>query len=300
MNVTLSDSVQNLPDAPGVYRFYDKSNVLIYVGKAKSLRKRVGSYFTKASGTNRKTQRLVSEIHHLEYVLSNSEFDALLLENNLIKENQPKYNILLKDDKTFPYICILNEPFPRIIYTRKYNPRQGQYFGPYTSVVAMKSVLDLVRKLYTIRTCNLHLSDENIRQNKFKVCLEYHIGNCKGPCVGNQQEADYLADIDQAKHILRGNLSIVEKHFKAHMQAAAEGMEFERAQLYLAKIQLMEKFQAKSVVVNPELTNIEVATITSDQSFAYVNYMQIKEGAIVYSKTVEVKKKLEESDEQVL
>lgn len=300
MNSTLADIVQNLPDSPGVYRFYNSESVLIYVGKAKSLKKRVSSYFTKSTGVSRKTLKLVSEIHSIEYVLSNTEFDALLLENNLIKENQPKYNILLKDDKTFPYICIYNEPFPRIVYTRKYNPKLGQYYGPYSSVVAMKNVLDLVRKIYTIRTCSLLLSHENIAQKKFKVCLEYHIGNCKGPCERLQQEDNYLADIDQARYILKGNLSIVEHHFKQQMQIASEALEFEKAQMYFEKLTLLEKFQAKSLVVSTSISNTDVFSITSVEKYAYVNYMQINEGAIIYSKTVEIKKRLEEPDEEIL
>src|SRR5688500_3445102 len=203
----IKEAIQRLPDSPGVYRFFNADNELIYIGKAKSLKKRVNSYFTKEAGINRKTLRLVSEITNIEYTVSDTEFDALLLENNFIKQNQPKYNILLKDDKTFPYICILKERFPRIIYTRKYIPEQGEYFGPYSSVIAMKNVLELVRKLHTIRTCNLLLSDQNITQGKFKVCLEFHIGNCKGPCEGHQNELAYIEDIEQARNILKGNVS---------------------------------------------------------------------------------------------
>src|SRR6185369_6761565 len=213
MTDALKEKVASLPDAPGIYRFYDRDDILIYVGKAKSLKKRVSSYFNKQSQYNRKTEKLVSEIRKLEFTLANSEFDALLLENNFIKQNQPKYNILLKDDKTFPYLCILKERFPRIIYTRKYLPTQGEYFGPYSSVVSMKSVLELVRKLYTIRTCNLLLTEENISKKKFKVCLEYHLGNCKGPCEGLQDEASYLEEIALARNVLKGNLSIVENFF---------------------------------------------------------------------------------------
>lgn len=300
MESSLTDVVQNLPDAPGVYRFYNADSTLIYVGKAKSLRKRVASYFNKLTGVNRKTLKLVSEIVSIEFVVSNTEFDALLLENNLIKQNQPKYNILLKDDKTFPYICIYNEPFPRIIYTRKYEPKVGQFYGPFSSVSAMKSVLELVRKLYTIRTCNLLLSESNIEQRKFKVCLEYHIGNCKGPCERFQLEKEYLQEIDQARHILKGNLSTVEKYFKDKMQAASEAMEFEKAHFFFEKIALLEKFQSKSLVVSTSLSNIDVFTITSIPKYAYVNYLQIVEGAIIYSKTVEIRKQLDEADEDIL
>src|SRR5688500_11987923 len=187
----LKDVVQRLPDSPGVYKFYNNEDILIYIGKAKSLKKRVSSYFSKSSGINRKTLRLVSEIVRIDYTVSNTEFDARLFEKNFIKQNNPKYHILLKDDKTFPYICILKERYPRIIYTRKYLPQQGEYFGPYSSVVAMKNVLELTRKLYSIRTCSLLLSEENIEQKKFKVCLEYHLANCKGPCENLYDEKSY-------------------------------------------------------------------------------------------------------------
>ncbi len=300
MSNALKEKVASLPDSPGIYRFYDRDEVLIYVGKAKSLKKRVGSYFNKQSQYNRKTEKLVSEIRKIEFTLANTEFDALLLENNFIKQNQPKYNILLKDDKTFPYLCILKEPFPRIIYTRKYNPRQGEYFGPYTSVVSMKSVLELVRKLYSIRTCNLLLSPENIAKAKFKVCLEYHLGNCKGPCEGLQDEHSYLEEIALARNILKGNLSVVENYFQLHMQEAAAAMEFERAGVFKHKLELLEKFQTKSLVVNRKLTNIDVITITSTTQEAFINYLQIIEGAIVFSKNVEVRKKLDESDDDIL
>ena len=300
MSASIKDHTSTLPDAPGVYRFYNEEGVLIYVGKAKSLKKRVSSYFNKQSQYNRKTEKLVSEIRKLEFTLANSEFDALLLENNFIKQNQPKYNILLKDDKTFPYLCILKERFPRIISTRKYIPRQGEYFGPYSSVVSMNSVLELVRQLYSIRTCTLLLSVENVLQKKFKVCLEYHIGNCKGPCEGLQDEASYVDEITQARNILKGNLSIVENYFSNHMSKASREMEFERAALFKHKLELLEKFQTKSLVVNRKLTDIDVITITSDEQEAFINYMQVKEGAIIFSKNLEIKKKLDETDEDII
>ena len=296
----LKDAIRRLPDSPGVYRFYNTGGELIYVGKAKNIKKRVASYFTKSLGLNQKTLRLVSEIELIEYTVSDSEFDAFLLENNFIKENHPKYNILLKDDKTFPYICILNERFPRIIYTRKYLPEQGEYFGPYSSVVAMKNVLDLIHKLYSIRTCSLLLNQQNIEQGKFKVCLEYHIGNCKGPCIGEQLEHVYQEEIEQARNILRGNVSVVYQYFKSQMQEASVNLEFEKAQRFKERLNMLEKFQSKSMVVNRALTDIDVFTISSIKEYAYINYLQIKEGAIVYSKTVEVKKKLDESDEDIL
>ncbi|MCE2994006.1 MAG: excinuclease ABC subunit UvrC [Cyclobacteriaceae bacterium] len=296
----LKDQVASLPDSPGVYRYYNKEDVLIYVGKAKSLKKRVSSYFNKQSQYNRKTEKLVSEIHRLEFTLANTEFDALLLENNLIKQNQPKYNILLKDDKTFPYLCILKERFPRIISTRKYIPKQGEYFGPYSSVSSMNSVLELVRQLYSIRTCSLLLSAENIEEKKFKVCLEFHIGNCKGPCEGKQEEQPYLEEIAQARHVLKGNLSIVEDYFSDQMKQAAEKLEFEKAAFYKFKLEKLENFQSKSLVVNRKLTDIDVVTIASSETFAYINYLQIKEGAIIFSKNLEIKKKLDESDDEIL
>jgi excinuclease ABC subunit C len=296
----LKDQVASLPDSPGIYRYYNEEGILIYVGKAKSLKKRVSSYFNKQSQYNRKTEKLVSEISKIEFTLANTEFDALLLENNFIKQNQPKYNILLKDDKTFPYLVILKERFPRIIYTRKYIPKQGEYFGPYSSVVSMKSVLELVRQLYSIRTCSLLLSTENIAEKKFKVCLEYHIGNCKGPCENLQDEAPYLEEIALARNILKGDVSVVENYFTMRMEEASMQMEFEKAALYKHKLELLEKFQTKSLVVNKKLTDIDVITITSNEQEAFINYMQIKEGAIIFSKNIEVKKKLEETDEDVL
>ncbi len=300
MTDALKERVASFPDSPGIYRFYDRDEILIYVGKAKSLKKRVTSYFLKQSQYNRKTEKLVSEIRKIEFTLANTEFDALLLENNFIKQNQPKYNILLKDDKTFPYLCILKEKFPRIIYTRKYIPRNGEYFGPYSSVVSMKNVLELVRKLYSIRTCNLLLSKENIEKKKFKVCLEYHLGNCKGPCEGLQEQGPYLQEIALARNILKGNLSVVEDYFQEKMELASQTLEFEKAEYFKHRIDLLEKFQSKSLVVNRKLTDIDVVTITSSPTDAFVNFLQIKEGAIIFSKNVEVKKKMEESDEEIL
>jgi excinuclease ABC subunit C len=296
----LREDVARLPESPGIYRFYDDTDTLIYVGKAKNIRKRVTSYFSKSTGVNRKTLKLVSEIRRIDYTVANTEFDALLLENNFIKQNQPKYNILLKDDKTFPYICILKERFPRIIYTRKYDAEQGEYFGPYSSVVAMKNVLELVRKLYTIRTCSLLLSEHNIVQKKFKVCLEFHIGNCKGPCEGLIEDQAYREEIEEARYILKGNISIVYNHFNDQMKLAAAAMEFERAQKFKEKLDTLERFQTKSLVVNKDLTDIDVFTISSEESYAYVNYLQIKEGSIIFSKTLELKKKLDEPDDELL
>ena len=295
------DQRSQLPTNPGIYRFYDQQGELIYVGKAKNIRKRVASYFTKTYHVNRKTQQLVRETLQIEFTIANSEFDALLLENNLIKANQPKYNILLKDDKTFPYICIVKEQFPRIVSTRKYNPATGEYFGPYTSVAAMNSVLDLIRKLYTIRTCKLNLSGKNIAAGKFKICLEYHIGNCLGPCEGLQDEEDYMREIEQARNILKGNISIVSRYFNDQMKLTSEKLEFERAQKYKEKLELLNKFQVRSTIVNPKLTGVDVfSMVTDDSKLAVINYLQIKNGAIILARTVEVKKQADESDEDIL
>ena len=299
MNDEIRHQVFTLPDDPGIYRFYNSDNTLIYVGKAKSIKKRVSSYFVKAHDS-RKTEKLVSEIVKIEYTIANTEFDALLMENNFIKQNQPKYNILLKDDKTFPYLCILKERFPRIISTRTYTQGAGEYFGPYSSVVSMKNVLDLIRQLYSIRTCNLLLSADNIEQKKYKVCLEYHIGNCKGPCEGLQNEEEYLDDIAQARTIIKGQISIVERHFKERMTEAAETMQFEKAERFKNKLLLLEKFQTKSLVVNRKITDIDVITIASGEQEAFINYLQIKEGAIIFSKNLEIKKRLDETDEDLI
>lgn len=302
MEVTRFDpkDVLNLPDNPGVYRFFNEEDVLIYVGKAKSLKKRVSSYFNKQSGVNRKTRRLVSEIKAIEVTLVNNEFDALLLENNLIKQNQPRYNILLKDDKTYPYICVSNERFPRIYSTRKFIPSNGTYFGPFASVKAMNNILRLINSLFTLRTCRFDLSEENISKSKFKVCLEYHIGNCKGPCEALQSEADYLDDVNQAIHILKGNLSIPKQFFKEQMTSAAQKLEFEKAQQYKDKLESVDRFQSKSIVVSPNIADMDVFTIVSDEKWAFVNYLRIKNGTINLSQTSEIKKRLNESDEEIL
>ena len=289
-----------LPNQPGVYKFYNQENTIIYVGKAKSLSKRVASYFNKSSDHNRKTVKLVREIDSIEIVIVNSEFDALLLENSLIKENQPKYNILLKDDKSFPSICVTNERFPRIFSTRRIIQSQGTYFGPYTSVKAMNGVLDLIRKLYTIRTCSLNLSERNITSGKFKVCLEYHIGNCLGPCEGLQSEDDYQKDIESAKDILKGNISVVRQNYKELMNEAASNLKFESAQLYKDKLDLLEKFQSKSLIVNPKLNNIDVFGVLKDQDSYFVNFMKVEHGSIRISETIEAKPKLNEPENEFL
>ncbi|MEP1095026.1 MAG: excinuclease ABC subunit UvrC [Cyclobacteriaceae bacterium] len=292
------DDYLRIPHQPGIYKFFN-SGTIIYVGKAKDLRKRVSSYFTKSS-TDRKTYRLVNEIEQIEFVIVRSEFDALLLENNLIKESQPKYNILLKDDKSFPSICITKERFPRIYSTRRIDPKMGDYFGPYTNVKAMNSVLDLIRKLNKIRTCKFSLTEKNVEQKKYKVCLEYHIGNCLGPCEGLQKEEEYLLDIENSRSILKGKVGIVKRTYKEAMENAAAEMKFEMAQNFKIKLDLLEKFQSKSTIVSQKLTNIDVFTIIGDEKSAFVNYLKIHEGSITNSETVEVKKKLGEADEDIL
>jgi excinuclease ABC subunit C len=290
----------NLPDQPGVYKYFNEENELIYVGKAKSLKKRVSSYFNKNTGVNQKTRRMVKEIRKIEITIVNTEFDALLLENNLIKKSQPKYNILLRDDKTYPYLLVTKENFPRIFQTRKLIPKRGTYYGPFASVKAMNNVVDLIRELFTIRTCKLDLSPYKIAEGKYKVCLEYHIGNCQGPCVGLQNEADYQNDLDQAKHILKGNLGQAKSFFKQEMQFHAENLAFEKAHKLKEKLDLLEKYQARSLVASPSIKNLDVCTIVTDENTAYVNYMRVKNGTLITSKNVELKKKLDETDEELL
>ncbi|MDJ1485291.1 excinuclease ABC subunit UvrC [Cytophagaceae bacterium YF14B1] len=296
----LKEQISKLPDTPGVYRYFDIDNELIYVGKAKNLKNRVSSYFNKSANHDQKTRRMVSQIDRLEFTVVNSEFDALLLENSLIKQYQPKYNILLRDDKTYPYLCITNEPFPKLIPTRHLDRSLGTYFGPYASVKTMHTLLEFLRKLYTIRTCNLNLTQKNIEAKKFKVCLEYHIGNCKGPCEGLVSREEYDKNIDQVKNILKGHLSPAIQHFKEQMQEAAMDLAFERAQEYKEKLSLLEGFQSKSLIVNPNISNIDVFTIASDDKNAYVNYMQIVDGSIIHTKNALVQKKLDESEAEIL
>ncbi len=295
-----SADINKFPRKPGVYRFYNKEGKLIYVGKAKDLKARVSSYFNDLTGQNRKTRQMVRQIDAIEFTIVNSEFDALLLENNLIKSFQPKYNILLKDDKSFPFICVTNERFPRIFSVRNPVPGKGRYYGPYTSVRAMKTVLELFRNIYTLRTCNLNLSEKNIASGKFKVCLEYHIGKCKAPCIGLQDEKDYMREVEQAEYILKGHLQPVKNYFRREMLKASEKMQFEEAQKMKEKLQMLDKFQAKTVIVNPDISDTDVFGMVSDEKRAYINYLRIVNGSIVLSKTVEVRKKLNESDEEIL
>jgi len=295
------EQVSKLPTQPGVYRFINKDGKVIYVGKAKNLRKRVASYFNKSQVPNRKTLRMIWEVNQVECTIVNSEFDAFLLENNLIKKHLPRYNIRLKDDKSFPYIWIPDERFPRIMSIRnKHNYRGGTFFGPYANVVAMKSVLDLIRKLHSIRTCNYNLSQQNIEKGKFKVCLEYHIGNCKGPCEGLQTVEDYNDDIEQALNILKGNLGQVKSFFKNKMNQASGELNFELAQRMKERLELLEKFQAKTTIVNPRITDLDVCCINSDEKYAFINYLRIKNGALETSQTTQVTKRLDEEDPEIL
>lgn len=294
------EEYHSLPDLPGVYKYYNSENELIYVGKAKSLKKRVGSYFVKSLGLNYKTKRMVKEIRKIEITIVDNEFDALLLENNLIKKTQPKYNILLKDDKTYPYLLLTNEPFPRIYPTRKLIPGKGNFFGPFASVKAMNNVLDLIRNIFTVRTCRLDLGPSKIKEQKYKVCLEYHLGNCLGPCEGLQSEPDYLIEIEQAKNILKGNMTIAKAYFKKQMQEAAENLAFEKAQYFKNKLELLEKYHAKSLITTPTISNLDVFGIETDEKTAYVNYLKIKNGSVIITKTVELRKKLDESEAELL
>jgi excinuclease ABC subunit C len=294
------EMLRDLPDKPGIYKFFDKEGTLIYVGKAKDIRKRVSNYFNKISHLDSKTRRLVSQVSDIQYTIVNTEIDALLLENSLIKSHQPKYNILLKDDKTYPYILVTNERFPRVLSTRSFEKEKGIYYGPYTSVKVMNYVIELIRKLYSLRTCTFNLSEKNIEKKKFKICLEFHIGNCKGPCEGLEGEDDYNSKIEQAHHILKGNIHLSKQMLKAQMVKASEEMDYEKAHQLKTKLDLLDRFQGSSMIVNPKITDIDVLTILSEEKTAVVNYLKIHNGTIIQTKTIEVKKKLEETNEEIL
>lgn len=288
-----------IPEKPGVYQYFDKGGTIIYVGKAKNLKKRVNSYFNKTAD-NGKTRMLVSKICDIKYIVVDSELDALLLENNLIKELQPKYNIQLKDNKTYPWICIKNEPFPRVFSTRKFIRDGSKYFGPYPSVHVINTLLELIREIYPLRTCSLLLSDEKIQKNSYKVCLEYHIGNCKAPCVGLESVESYSKYTEEIEHILKGNLNNVIRTLKEQMNAAALEMRFEEAAIIKDRISTIERYRAKSTVVSSHIDKVDVITLLHDVSSAYVNYLVISNGAIVHGITVEVSKKLDESSSEIL
>jgi len=298
-NPTLQLQIQSLPDGPGVYQYYDKEDKILYVGKAKNLKKRVASYFNKIHDTA-KTNVLVKKIVTIKHIVVPTESDALLLENNLIKTLQPRYNVLLRDDKTYPWICIKKEPFPRIFPTRRMVKDGSEYYGPYTCFKTVNTILDLIKELYPLRTCNYDLSSRNIENNKFKVCLEYHIGNCKGPCEGHETSENYQKQVEAIREILKGNFKESQRDFKKLMTDFASKMQFEEAQKIKEKIDVLENYQSRSTIINPKITNIDVFSIVSDESSAYVNFLQISHGSIIRSHTLEIKKKLDETDEELL
>jgi excinuclease ABC subunit C len=289
----------SLPGLPGIYKYFDDSSSLLYVGKAKNIRKRVGSYFNKTLSSY-KTHELVKRIRKIEFTIVNSEQDAFLLENSLIKQFQPIFNINLKDDKTYPYIVIRNEHFPRIYLTRQKIEDGSQYFGPYTSVGKVRELLNFIKQTIPMRTCPLNLTQKNIEKGKFRVCLEYHLGNCKGPCEAKQSEEDYDQNISQIKNLLRGNLSPVMQHFRSQMKQHAENLEFEKAELTRKKIGYLENYQSRSIVVNTSLSDVDVFTIQKEKDTAYVNYLMVQHGAIIQTKTIQVETHLDETIEETL
>ena len=295
----LEVQIKSLPDSPGVYQYFDRDEKLLYIGKAKNLKKRVASYFTKHH-ENGKTRVLVKKIAQIKHIVVETETDALLLENNLIKKYQPRYNVLLKDDKTYPWICIKKEAFPRVFQTRNVWKDGSEYYGPYTSVKTVRALLSLIKELYPLRSCAYNLSPENIQNERYKVCLEYHIKNCKGACEGLQSEEDYDQDIKEIRNIIKGHFRSSLKRFEQLMLDFSERAEYEEAQKIKDKIELLSNYQAKSTVVNPSITNVDVFSIVSDESFAYVNFLKIVNGAIIQSHTVEIKKKLDEDDKSLL
>ena len=295
----IKEQIKELPQNPGVYQFFDKRQKILYVGKAKNLKKRVSSYFTKKQ-EYAKTKLMVSKIRDIKYFVVPTEMDALLLENNLIKKHQPKYNVMLKDDKTYPFICVKNEPFPRVYSTRRVVKDGSFYFGPYTSVRLVRTLLDFVHQLYPLRTCNFNLKSENIQRKKFKLCLEYHIGNCLAPCEGFQSEDSYQIGINHISQILKGDIKSVASILKDRMISFSENMEFEKAQEVKEKLSLLDNYQSKSTIVNTKINNVDVFTIVSDNFSAFVNYLKISNGAIIQTHSIELKKKLEETDKDLL
>ena len=297
---SIQEKVKKLPEKPGVYRFYNSGGEILYIGKAKNLRKRVSSYFTKSELHSFKNEMLVRRISDIQYILVEDESDALLLENNLIKEFQPKYNILLKDDKTFPWIVIRNEHFPRVSQTRHHLEDGSLYFGPYTSVVMVRAILELVRQLCKLRTCTYALTPESIVRKKFKKCLEFHIGNCMAPCESLQSEADYMVSIQQIREILKGNYQQVIHQLRRLMTELAEKFQFEQAELVRLKIEVLEKYKGKSTIVNAKISNVDVFSFVGNGNKVYINFLKIVQGAIVQSHNMEVVKRIEEMDEEIL
>ena len=291
--------LQNLSSDPGVYHFYDSKESLLYIGKAKNLKRRVSSYFNRKHDSF-KTTYMVRKIHRIETLVVNTEMDALLLENNLIKKYQPRYNILLKDDKTYPWICIKKEPFPRVFYTRQLIKDGSEYFGPYTNPKIISAILNFIRQIYPLRTCKYHLSEQNIQAGKFKECLEFHIGNCLAPCVGKQEGKHYEEHVEQIRQILKGNIRSVVQHFKAEMLNLSAKMEYEKAHVVKEKIEQLEHYQSKSSIVSPNINDVDVFSIVSDQDYAYINFFKVSSGAIIQAYAMEIKKKLDETDEELL
>lgn len=295
----LDVQLKTLPNQPGVYQFFDADNKILYVGKAKNLKKRVSSYFNKQHDYG-KTKVLVKKIANIKHIVVETETDALLLENNLIKKYQPRYNVMLKDDKSYPWICIKKERFPRVFSTRRIVKDGSEYFGPYTSMKTVNTLLELIRGLFHLRTCNYDLAQDKIDADKYKVCLEYHLGNCKGPCEGLETQEEYHDNIIAIREILKGNFKESLQQFKAQMKSFAAEMKFEEAQKIKEKIEVLENYQAKSTIVNPKISNVDVFSIVSDESYGYVNFLQLSYGSIIRSHTLEIKKKLQETDEQLL
>jgi len=296
----IAQFLKTLSKGPGVYQFFDKQDSILYVGKAKNLKRRVSSYFHKDHTDYAKTRVLVKKIERIEYILVESEVDALLLENNLIKKLQPRYNVLLKDDKTYPWICIKKERFPRVFSTRKVIKDGSEYFGPYVSTKAIRVLLELINQLYQLRSCTFNLSKQNIENKKFKVCLDYHIKKCLGPCEAHQDEEDYSQTISEIRSILKGNTRSILQPLKQKMQEHAAALEFEQAQEIKEKLEALEQYQSKSTVVSPTIDHVDVITIFSDTDSAYINYFKVVKGAIIQSHNLEIKKKLDEKDEDLL
>ncbi|SUI96756.1 Excinuclease ABC subunit C [Sphingobacterium spiritivorum] len=294
------EELKRIPHKPGVYQYFDKQDELIYIGKAKDLRNRVGSYFVNDNQLSGKTRVLVRKINRIAFTIVDTEIDAWLLENNLIKKHKPKYNVMLKDDKTYPWIVIKQERFPRVFWTRKYIKDGSRYFGPYASVGMMHTVLDVIRELFPLRTCNLSLTDDNIRTGKFKVCLEYQIGNCKGPCEGYQSEEDYDQNLDDIKDILNGKIAVVTNRLKQQIDAAVGALNFELAHALKSKLDKLDYYQSKSTVVNSSITNVDVFSIASDQNYAFVNFLKVMNGVIIQTQTLEMKRRLDETDVELL
>lgn len=297
---TLQEILNSLPNNPGVYRFFDNNHNILYIGKAKNLKKRVYSYFSNTKDLSGKIKVLVKKISSIEYIIVESEYEALLLENTLIKEYQPRYNVMLKDDKTYPWICIKKEPFPRVFITRNYIRDGSEYFGPYASVKMIQTLFELIRKLYQLRTCRLNLTQTNIDAKKFKVCLEYHIGNCLAPCIGNINNVDYYKLIDDIREILKGNIYSVTNHLKKLMATYSDSLEFEKAQIVKDKLILLERYKGKSTVVNPNIHNVDVFNIICDENSGYVNYLKVVNGSVVQAHTLELLKKLDETPKELL